>query len=175
MADTSTYAKMRDIIATVRKMRRCTIDALTSDLSAKAAVEANGFVYYRRNARGQVEPNPCTGTTIRKHVRFCQELGILTQDSDLRLSNAARNIKTKADYNTILEVQIIEYLEKCKITLSAIERAINGTKTPDPEAIYDALPDNDVSEERFRSCLNLLSIAGNTIVPYRKKIYLIHA
>src|SRR5260370_37432666 len=107
MPDTSTYAKMRDIISAVRRMRRCTMEALTTELITKASSEDNGFVYYRRNARGTVESNPCNESTIRRHVRFCQELGFLTQESELKLSDATHGVKSKADFNAMLETQVI--------------------------------------------------------------------
>jgi hypothetical protein len=164
---------MRDVVATVRRMRRCTIDALTSELTAKARDGGNGFVYYRRNERGRVDAQPCTESTMRKHVRFCQDLGFLTQETELRLSNSARDVRAKADYDAMLETQLIEYLDKNKITMTNIEDAIKKAVTSDPETIFNSLANKSLSEEKFRSCLNLLGIVGNTIIPYRKKMYFI--
>jgi hypothetical protein len=175
MADTSTYAKQRDIFTTLRKMRRGTIKALTTELIAKATVQQNSFVYNRRNARGQIESNSCTEATIVRHIRFCQDLGLVTQASVLRLSDATRGINTKANYDSMLETLLVEYLEKRKITLSVLANAIASTKTSDPETIYELLQDTiDLPEDRFRGCLNLLSMVGTIIVPYRKKMYLIN-
>jgi len=174
MPDTSTYAKIRDIVATVRRLRRCGIDNLASELIARASKEENGFVYYRKNPRGIVESSPCSEATIRRHVRFCQEIDFLTQETDISLSEAAQRAKSKVDFDTILETQIIDFLARRKITIADVERAIGGTKTSDPETIYGMLADKTISEDKFRSCLNLLSIVGDTIVPYRKKMYLVN-
>lgn len=79
----------------------------------------------------------------------------------------------KADYDAMLETQLIEYLDKNKITMTNIEDAIKKAVTSDPETIFNSLANKSLSEEKFRSCLNLLGIVGNTIIPYRKKMYFI--
>ena len=58
---------MRDIVATVRSMRRCTMDELTKELEKNAVNGRNGLVCYRRNEYGKVEVLVCTDSTMRKH------------------------------------------------------------------------------------------------------------
>ena len=175
MADTTTYAKMQDIVAAVRSMRHCTMDDLTKELGNNAVLGKNSFVYYRRNENGKIETLVCTDATMRKHVRFCQELGFLTGNTDFSLTDLARKARATANYDAMLESQLIEYLDANKITMADIESAIKKEKTSDPETIFRSLPDKSLSEDRFRSCLNLLSIAGKLLIPYQKKMYLIHA
>ena len=174
MADTTTYSKIREIVQVSRSLGPCAIDSLIAKLLADAKADRNGFIYYRLGKNGS-EKHVCSVGSVRRHIAFCQQLGLLTQDSEVHLTTLAEKATTREDFNATLETQLIEYLDSYKISFTRIERLIKSTKTSDPETLYSKLRDITLSEDRFRTCLLLLSQAGTNLISYRKRMYLLNA
>ena len=173
MADTTTYSKIREIVRVTRSLKACTIERLIGRLIEDAKENRNGFIYYRLTTNG-TEKHVCSVSSVRRHIVFCEQLGFLTRDGEVELTRLAKLARSREDFNAMLETQVIEYLDKHHIPFAMIEDLITSNKLSDPETLYNKLPNATLSEDKFRKCLLLLSQAGNTLISYQKRMYLVN-
>jgi hypothetical protein len=171
----SRHEKIREIVATVRRMRSVSMTDLVDDIDKRAAQgRCRPFVYrVTQNPRGQAANIPCKGPTIRRHVRFCRDLGLLVEDEQISLHHEIRNLKTAKAFDLALGTRLMEYMEKHGAGFDKIQKAITSEDVTDPHTIFGNVAPQGLSEEEFSSCLNLLATVSDEITAFQKKQYVL--
>ena len=171
MLKTSTYHKIRDIIEAAARH-----SGGVKELAESMHGKHESFVYYKRDPNGKVNEHPCDTATIRKAIRFCIDLGLLTSEEDCTLTERGKTARNKSRFDLQLQQAVLEYLEKNALPWGKIESAINTTSLPFFLSLYQELSPK-ISEGTFRSCLHLLTVCGeksgqNILKHFQKKLYL---
>jgi hypothetical protein len=171
MIKSSTYNKIYEILNNAEK----NIGNISE--FAKIIQNINGsFVYYKKDGTGVVREYPCDLSTIRKKIRFCIQLGLLGDEKNCNLTDDGRNALFEGRFDLQIQQSVILYLEKKDLKFSDIERAIDKLILPTPGGLYQFLS-TKLSEDKFRTCLLLLSECGEKtgqqlLKKFRKKLYL---
>ena len=170
MQTNSTYNKIKEIISTAR-VHPAEINAFSDRLQKNE----NAFIYYKREGKAVIKA-PCSIESIKRNVIFCIDLGLLNNSEDCSLSDDGIEGLSPENFDNILRMTLLAYLEQKEVSWELIEKAIDEIEYVSPKSIYDFL-NPQISEEDFRKCLFLLSLCGlkrneNILHGYSKKTYL---
>jgi len=171
MIKISTYNKVYEILKNAEKKA-----GNISEFAKMIQNSNESFVYYKRDNTGVVHEYPCKLYTIRKKIRFCIQLGLLDDEKSCNLTDLGRNALIEGRFDLQLQQSVILYLEKHDLKFLDIELAINKLILPTTWSLYQSLSPK-LSEDRFRTCLLLLSECGektdqNLLKKFEKKLYL---
>jgi hypothetical protein len=175
MFKTSLYFKIRDTLDATSKH-----SSAIADLAESIQGEYESFIYYKKDAKGEVKELPCDTSTIRRTIRFCISLGLVTDEEKCALTDEGKRARNKDRFDYQLQQAVINFLEKSKLPMKAITDAIDTTLAlPDVESLYQVISP-ELPFETFRACLFLLSVCGeakgdNILKSYQRKLYLTDA
>ena len=174
MRDTSTYRKVKDILAAASSH-----SGNVGELADKLYERCQSFYYSKRNEDGEVNSFPCNKSTIRAMIRFCIDLKLLEGEERCSLTDNGKNARLKDKFDYQLQQSVIRFLEDKRLPFDKIEKALDTLPFPHLDALYQYLKP-DIAPDEFRKCLFLLSRCGekdddNLIKPFSKKLYLTEA
>lgn len=170
MQTNSTYNKVKEIISTAR-----THPAEINSFSERLQANENSFIYYKREGEVTIKA-PCSIESIKRNVIFCIDIGLLNNSEDCSLTEDGIEGVNPENFDNILRMALLAYLENKDVSWELIEKAIDELDYASPNSIYDYI-NPQISEEEFRKCLFLLSLCGSTrneniLHGYTKKTYL---
>lgn len=171
MQSTSTYYKIRDILTEASTEARG-----ISELAEEIHGKYDSLTYYRKDSSGGVQRHPCSTAVIRKKIRFCIDLGLISDEKSCILTESGRSALDENRFDLVLQQALLSFLERNQVPWSTIETAIERLPLPDASSLYRYLKPG-LSESSFRTCLFLLSQCGesigqNILISYQKKLYL---
>jgi hypothetical protein len=169
------HEKIREIVSTVRRMRSVSMADLVDDIDRRASAgQSLPFVYrHEKSSRGKGTHIPCKGPTIRRHVRFCRDLGLLVEGDQISLHPEVRELRTAKAFDLAIRTRLLEYMEKRGAGFDKIQEAITSEDITDPHTIFGHVEPQGLSEEEFSSCLNLLATVSDEIAAFQKKQYVL--
>jgi hypothetical protein len=171
MQKNATYNKIRDVLNRATEGTQG-----ITDLALDIQETPGSFVYYRRDANGEVREHACKLSTVRRKIRFCIDLGLIEDEESCSLTRSGRDALDPDRFSLVLQQAVLGYLEKNDVHWSRIESAIRELDYPSPRRLYVEVSP-PVSERRFRTCLFLLSQCGadigqNLLEGHVMKLYL---
>jgi hypothetical protein len=172
---TSTYRKIRQVLDAASQG-----GGNIGQLAERIAGSYDAFVYYRRDKdTNQVQQEPVGHASIRRQIRFCIALGLLKDEDDCSLTTSGTRASEDERFDLTLRGAVLAYLERNDLPWEEIQNGIAEHPFPDANVLYGAL-NPKITEDRFRTCLFLLSQCGaerdqNVLKPYQKKLYLTEA
>jgi hypothetical protein len=154
MQKTWTYNKIRQVL------QAASINAASQDeLADQLRSEYDAFIYYRRDADGQVREHPCSTDAVKDKIRLCVELGLLESQQDCSPTDLGRDALDPDRYDFVLQQAVLDYLESQGISFERIQEAIEESLVPTWRSLHQYLA-TPLSEDRFRTSLFLLSLCG---------------
>jgi hypothetical protein len=154
MQKTWTYNKIRQILEAASRNA-----GTEDDLAEHLLSDYDAFVYYRRDADGQVREHPCSADAVKAKIQFCVELGLLRSQQDCSPTDSGRDALDPDRYDLVLQQAVIDYLDGHGIAFDRIRTAIEESLVPTSRSLHQYL-ETPLAEDRFRTCLFLLSLCG---------------
>jgi hypothetical protein len=171
----SRHEKIREIVATVRRMRTVSLPNLVDAITAAVAAGRCPAFLFRTapDDNGGVAHIPCKPATIRRQVRFCRELGLLVEEDEISLHPEIKDTRNAKALDLALGTRLLEYMERHAAGFDKLQEAIRSQKTTDPHSLFENIEPDGLSEEEFSSCLNLLAMVSQEIISFQRKQYVL--
>lgn len=148
---------------------------LIDDIESRAASgRCRPFVFkVQEDLQNGTVFQPCKRPTIRRHIKFCRDLGLLVEEDSIRIHEEIQNIHTIDHLNTAIATRLMQYMESKGASFDKIHDVLSQTALVDPRTIFERIRPDDIDEDEFRACLNLLATVSDELASVQKKQYML--